>query len=92
MAQRLPTFPDFTWEVRANDRAYHMQFKKRVSFCLTKRKYAVRHLALDPGFLGRGLVLSLPASAQSGTHLAEQCESDWGRADRCSGQETLLVA
>ncbi|XP_006275680.3 phospholipid-transporting ATPase IK [Alligator mississippiensis] len=31
---------DFTWEVRANDRAYHMQFKKRVSFCLTKRKYA----------------------------------------------------
>uniref|UniRef100_A0A7M4ENW3 ATPase phospholipid transporting 8B3 n=1 Tax=Crocodylus porosus TaxID=8502 RepID=A0A7M4ENW3_CROPO len=40
MAQCLPTFPDFSWEVRANDRAYHMQFKKRVSFCLTKRKYA----------------------------------------------------
>ncbi|TFK02123.1 A disintegrin and metalloproteinase with thrombospondin motifs 10 [Platysternon megacephalum] len=30
---------DFTWEVRANDRAYHRQFKKRVAFCLTRKKY-----------------------------------------------------
>ncbi|NWX22623.1 AT8B3 ATPase, partial [Aegotheles bennettii] len=32
--------PGFTWEVRANDRNYHMQFKKKFAFCLTKRKYA----------------------------------------------------
>ncbi|XP_074834231.1 phospholipid-transporting ATPase IK [Carettochelys insculpta] len=30
---------DFTWEVKANDRAYHKQFKKRVAFCLTRKKY-----------------------------------------------------
>nr|XP_042697616.1 phospholipid-transporting ATPase IK [Chrysemys picta bellii] len=30
---------DFTWEVKANDRAYHTQFKKRVAFCLTRKKY-----------------------------------------------------
>ncbi|KAM7081584.1 phospholipid-transporting ATPase IK-like [Ciconia maguari] len=30
----------FTWEVRANDRNYHMQFKKKFAFCLTKKKYA----------------------------------------------------
>ncbi|XP_024060524.1 phospholipid-transporting ATPase IK [Terrapene carolina triunguis] len=30
---------DFTWEVKANDRAYHQQFKKRVAFCLTRKKY-----------------------------------------------------
>ncbi|KFO70890.1 putative phospholipid-transporting ATPase IK, partial [Cuculus canorus] len=30
-----------TWEVRANDRNYHMQFKKKFAFCLTKKKYAV---------------------------------------------------
>ncbi|KFQ20450.1 putative phospholipid-transporting ATPase IK, partial [Mesitornis unicolor] len=29
-----------TWEVRANDRNYHMQFKKKFAFCLTKKKYA----------------------------------------------------
>ncbi|KFO10751.1 putative phospholipid-transporting ATPase IK, partial [Balearica regulorum gibbericeps] len=29
-----------TWEVKANDRNYHMQFKKKVAFCLTKKKYA----------------------------------------------------
>uniref|UniRef100_A0A8C3I276 Phospholipid-transporting ATPase n=1 Tax=Chrysemys picta bellii TaxID=8478 RepID=A0A8C3I276_CHRPI len=29
----------FTWEVKANDRAYHTQFKKRVAFCLTRKKY-----------------------------------------------------
>lgn len=34
-------FPAFTWEVRANDRNYHMQFKKKFAFCLTKKKYAV---------------------------------------------------
>ncbi|NXC74354.1 AT8B3 ATPase, partial [Anhinga anhinga] len=33
-------FPAFTWEVRANDRNYHMQFKKKFAFCLTKKKYA----------------------------------------------------
>uniref|UniRef100_A0A672U751 Phospholipid-transporting ATPase n=1 Tax=Strigops habroptila TaxID=2489341 RepID=A0A672U751_STRHB len=33
-------FPAFTWEVRANDRNYHKQFKKRFAFCLTKQKYA----------------------------------------------------
>ncbi|XP_065556069.1 phospholipid-transporting ATPase IK isoform X2 [Lathamus discolor] len=32
--------PAFTWEVRANDRHYHMQFKKRFAFCLSKQKYA----------------------------------------------------
>ncbi|XP_075031954.1 phospholipid-transporting ATPase IK [Calonectris borealis] len=32
--------PAFTWEVRANDRNYHMQFKKKFAFCLTKKKYA----------------------------------------------------
>nr|XP_032654890.1 phospholipid-transporting ATPase IK [Chelonoidis abingdonii] len=31
--------PNFTWEVKANDRAYHKQFKKRVVFCLTRKKY-----------------------------------------------------
>uniref|UniRef100_A0A8C3XS06 ATPase phospholipid transporting 8B3 n=1 Tax=Chelydra serpentina TaxID=8475 RepID=A0A8C3XS06_CHESE len=38
-AQRLAAFPDFTWEVKANDRAYHRQFKKKVAFCLTRKKY-----------------------------------------------------
>ncbi|KAM6396139.1 phospholipid-transporting ATPase IK [Rhynochetos jubatus] len=33
-------FPAFTWEVRANNRNYHMQFKKKFAFCLTKKKYA----------------------------------------------------
>ncbi|NXE28819.1 AT8B3 ATPase, partial [Ardeotis kori] len=32
--------PAFTWEVRANDRNYHTQFKKKYAFCLTKKKYA----------------------------------------------------
>ncbi|XP_062484174.1 phospholipid-transporting ATPase IK isoform X3 [Pezoporus occidentalis] len=32
--------PAFTWEVRANDRSYHRQFKKRFAFCLSKQKYA----------------------------------------------------
>ncbi|XP_035164586.1 phospholipid-transporting ATPase IK [Oxyura jamaicensis] len=32
--------PAFTWEVRANNRSYHMQFKKKFAFCLTKKKYA----------------------------------------------------
>ncbi|NXE84056.1 AT8B3 ATPase, partial [Cochlearius cochlearius] len=32
--------PAFTWEVRANDRSYHTQFKKKFAFCLTKKKYA----------------------------------------------------
>ncbi|NXP09979.1 AT8B3 ATPase, partial [Thinocorus orbignyianus] len=31
--------PAFTWEVRANDRNYHMQFKKKFAFCLSKKKY-----------------------------------------------------
>ncbi|NXA05938.1 AT8B3 ATPase, partial [Sapayoa aenigma] len=31
--------PAFTWEVRANDRRYHTQFKKKFAFCLSKRKY-----------------------------------------------------
>ncbi|NXI73727.1 AT8B3 ATPase, partial [Anseranas semipalmata] len=32
--------PAFTWEVRANNRTYHMQFKKKFAFCMTKKKYA----------------------------------------------------
>ncbi|NWV07702.1 AT8B3 ATPase, partial [Ptilonorhynchus violaceus] len=32
--------PAFTWEVRANDRGYHRQFKKKFAFCLSKRKYS----------------------------------------------------
>ncbi|XP_026720946.1 phospholipid-transporting ATPase IK [Athene cunicularia] len=32
--------PAFTWEVRANDRNYHVQFRKKLAFCLTKKKYA----------------------------------------------------
>ncbi|NXE98286.1 AT8B3 ATPase, partial [Menura novaehollandiae] len=32
--------PAFTWEVRANDRSYHRQCKKKFAFCLSKRKYA----------------------------------------------------
>ncbi|NXM97491.1 AT8B3 ATPase, partial [Sylvia borin] len=32
--------PAFTWEVRANDRSYHRQFKKKSAFCLSKRKYS----------------------------------------------------
>ncbi|KAM6310731.1 phospholipid-transporting ATPase IK [Podargus strigoides] len=31
--------PAFTWEVRANDRNYHRQFRKKFAFCLTKKKY-----------------------------------------------------
>ncbi|NXL96663.1 AT8B3 ATPase, partial [Tyrannus savana] len=31
--------PAFTWEVRANDRRYHAQCKRRAAFCLSKRKY-----------------------------------------------------
>ncbi|NXI54921.1 AT8B3 ATPase, partial [Chloroceryle aenea] len=31
--------PAFTWEVRANDRRYHAQFKEKFAFCLTKKKY-----------------------------------------------------
>lgn len=31
----------FTWEVRANDRNYHAQFRRKSAFCLSKRKYAV---------------------------------------------------
>ncbi|NXU41547.1 AT8B3 ATPase, partial [Drymodes brunneopygia] len=32
--------PAFTWEVRANDRGYHRQFRKKFAFCLSKRKYS----------------------------------------------------
>ncbi|NXT00196.1 AT8B3 ATPase, partial [Jacana jacana] len=32
--------PAFTWEVRANDRNYHMQCQKKFAFCLSKKKYA----------------------------------------------------
>ncbi|NWY70654.1 AT8B3 ATPase, partial [Erithacus rubecula] len=30
----------FTWEVRANDRSYHRQARKKFAFCLSKRKYS----------------------------------------------------
>ncbi|NWV25828.1 AT8B3 ATPase, partial [Origma solitaria] len=30
----------FTWEVRANDRSYHRQVKKKFALCLSKRKYS----------------------------------------------------
>ncbi|NXH19469.1 AT8B3 ATPase, partial [Bucco capensis] len=33
--------PAFSWEVRANDRNYHLQVKKKFAFCLSKKKYAV---------------------------------------------------
>ncbi|NWY06457.1 AT8B3 ATPase, partial [Nothoprocta ornata] len=32
--------PAFTWEVRANDRNYHVQCRKKFAFCLTRKKYA----------------------------------------------------
>uniref|UniRef100_A0A2H6NAE7 P-type ATPase N-terminal domain-containing protein n=1 Tax=Micrurus carvalhoi TaxID=3147026 RepID=A0A2H6NAE7_9SAUR len=31
---------DFTWVVKANNRAYHAQIRKRHFWCLKKRKYA----------------------------------------------------
>uniref|UniRef100_A0A8D0HHY1 ATPase phospholipid transporting 8B3 n=1 Tax=Sphenodon punctatus TaxID=8508 RepID=A0A8D0HHY1_SPHPU len=31
---------NFTWVVKANDRAFHDQFKKKIHCCLSKRKYA----------------------------------------------------
>ncbi|XP_042334728.1 phospholipid-transporting ATPase IK, partial [Sceloporus undulatus] len=30
---------DFTWVVKANDRAYHDQFKERYTWCLKRKKY-----------------------------------------------------
>ncbi|NXG19155.1 AT8B3 ATPase, partial [Grallaria varia] len=48
MAQQDPTpgcprgeeqLPAFTWEVRANDRRYHVRSKKKFAFCLSKKKY-----------------------------------------------------
>ncbi|NXX49882.1 AT8B3 ATPase, partial [Tricholaema leucomelas] len=30
----------FSWEVRANDRSYHKQVRKRFAFCLSKKKYS----------------------------------------------------
>ncbi|NWV93656.1 AT8B3 ATPase, partial [Machaerirhynchus nigripectus] len=32
--------PAFSWEVRANDRGYHRQAKRKFAFCLSKRKYS----------------------------------------------------
>ncbi|XP_063145263.1 phospholipid-transporting ATPase IK [Candoia aspera] len=34
------TGQDFTWVVKANDRAYHAQIRKRHIWCLKKKKYA----------------------------------------------------
>ncbi|XP_067329521.1 phospholipid-transporting ATPase IK [Anolis sagrei] len=34
------TQQDFTWEVKANDRAFHDQFMKRHFYCLKRKKYA----------------------------------------------------
>ncbi|XP_017692472.1 PREDICTED: phospholipid-transporting ATPase IK [Lepidothrix coronata] len=31
--------PAFTWQVRANDRRYHSQSKKKFAFCLSRKKY-----------------------------------------------------
>ncbi|NXW74711.1 AT8B3 ATPase, partial [Hirundo rustica] len=33
-------FPAFTWEVRANDRSFHRQFRRKSALCLSKRKYS----------------------------------------------------
>uniref|UniRef100_A0A5F8H3X5 Phospholipid-transporting ATPase n=1 Tax=Monodelphis domestica TaxID=13616 RepID=A0A5F8H3X5_MONDO len=30
---------DFTWEVKANDRAFHLKFKKKLFLCWKRRKY-----------------------------------------------------
>ncbi|RMC00813.1 hypothetical protein DUI87_22497 [Hirundo rustica rustica] len=32
--------PAFTWEVRANDRSFHRQFRRKSALCLSKRKYS----------------------------------------------------
>ncbi|XP_069505587.1 phospholipid-transporting ATPase IK-like [Ambystoma mexicanum] len=32
--------PDFTWEVKANDRCFHEKFRKKQFLCFTKPKYA----------------------------------------------------
>ncbi|XP_053149174.1 phospholipid-transporting ATPase IK [Hemicordylus capensis] len=32
--------PDFTWVVKANNREFHNQFRKRYAWCLSKKKYA----------------------------------------------------
>uniref|UniRef100_A0A8C0G3C0 ATPase phospholipid transporting 8B3 n=1 Tax=Chelonoidis abingdonii TaxID=106734 RepID=A0A8C0G3C0_CHEAB len=47
MAQRLAAFPDFTWEVKANDRAYHKQFKKRDNTIKTAKYNALTFLPLN---------------------------------------------
>lgn len=67
-------FPAFTWEVRANDRNYHMQFKKKFAFCLTKKKYAVS----QPGpVLGHFFTQPLiPELVVVGGDMTEMLQSD----------------
>lgn len=40
--------PAFTWEVKANDRAYNNQFEEKAFLCLWRKKYKVGTPAPPP--------------------------------------------